>query len=196
MLKHMLTTDCPRSCEYCITRNVKAKRCDQFRKTEEVYKELKAQGHKEIMLTGGEPTSAPNFYVRAMFAYKHFGRLHMTTQNPRMIDNTHPINDNMFESIMYSLHDGLKDEYIGLKQTKVYGAVLDKQYHPNLPVELMVRGFSGLTINEEQRAGKTFTQELPHFDSFSIRVNRVGHCLDETIILPDLKVITDYREYL
>lgn len=198
MLKHMLTTQCPRNCEYCITRNVNIERYDGSRKTERVYKELKAQGHENIMLTGGEPTSAPNFYAKAIIAYKVFGttHIHMTTQNIKMIDGTHTVNDGMFQSIIYSLHDDLTNEVVRLKKCKVYSAILDRQYTPDLPQRLKDHGFSGLTINEEQREGKSFTTELPEIEGFSIRINRLGHCLDETIILPDLTVITDFRPYL
>ncbi len=193
MLKHMLTTACPRSCEYCITRNIKADESRDWDAINKLYIDFKAQGHTEIMLTGGEPTSANDFYHRAYLAGNHFN-VHMTTQNPEMISRE--MNDWVFDSIVYSLHDGLKDEKVGLKKCRVYGAILDEQYVPELPVRLKEQGFSGLTINEEQREGVTFDEELPEIEGFTIRINRAGHCMDETIILPNLTVITDYTPYL
>ena len=197
MLKHMLTTRCPRRCKYCITRNIKADDCNHLGAITEVYKEMISQGHTKIMLTGGEPTSANDYAFKVDLAYKWFDEVHMTTQNRLMINSTYRVmNDKYFTSIVYSMHDGLTNEQVCLQQTPVYGAILDSQWYPRLPHELMTRGFAGLTINEEQREGKPFKVKLPKLKDFSIRINRIGHCMDETIILPNLQMITDFTPYL
>ena len=197
MLKHMLTTRCPRRCKYCITRNIKADDCNHLGAITEVYKEMVAQGHTQIMFTGGEPTSTTDFAFKLDLAYKHFDEVHMTTQNRLMIDSTYRVmNDKYFTSIVYSLHDGITDEQVYLRETPVYGAILADQWYPRLPYELEARGFSGLTINEEQRNGEPFKENLPKIKGFSIRINRVGHCVNETIILPNLQIITDFTPYL
>jgi len=196
MLKHMLTTRCSRRCKYCITRNIKSDDCNHLGAIRHLYDRLVDEGHREIMLTGGEPSSATDFAFKVDLAYRCFDKVHMTTQNRLMIDGTYPAHDKVFDSIVYSLHDDLTDEQVGLHTTKVYGAILDTKWYPRLPHELKARGFAGLTINEEQREGKPFKARLPKLRKFSIRINRVGHCMNETIILPNLQIIKDFTPYL
>lgn len=197
MLKHMLTTKCPRSCEYCITRNVKAKEAvgpEADVATCELYEKLYREGHKEIMFTGGEPTSAKGFVYHVLNAKARFDRVHMTTQNEEILSSDAAL---MFDSIVFSLHDG----YTGQKVTngaKVYASILADQYSTKLVTSLMAAGFAGLAINEEQREGSPFDEyQLPrNLKTFSFKINRRGHCMNETIILPDLRVITDFTPYL
>ena len=106
MLKHMLTTNCPRSCEYCITRNINADECTNLDSIEFTYDQLCTQ-HKEINLTGGEPTKAKCFMEIVELASTYFN-IHLTTQNAGMLNSDRYTC--LFDSIMYSLHDGLMNE--------------------------------------------------------------------------------------
>lgn len=196
MLKHMLTTECPRRCSYCITRNINVEQNKSIFAMSFLYEKLQQLGHHSIMLTGGEPTCDPDFYMKAHIAKKIFEQVHVTTQNREMINGSHYINERIFSSIMYSLHDGLTDEHVRMQKVRVYASILSKMYSPDLPAQLKERGFAGLTINEDQRETIPFTQDVPDIKDFSFKINRAGHCMTETIILPDLTIITDFTPYL
>ena len=79
----------------------------------------------------------------------------------------------------------------------VYLSILDFQYSKGLLREAFCKCYSGLTINEEQRAEMEFTGlKEGKIKGFSVKVNKRGHCMNETIILPNLKVIKNYKPYL
>ena len=215
MLKHMLTTKCNRKCSYCITRNVSAKQELDINKVETLYLNMYAAGHKDIMLTGGEPTLAEKFFALSLLAMDVFDNVHITTQNEKIFvfDGLGGLHSTIafFDSVVVSLHD--KPLYESVMSAihphrdytndipKFYAAMLDEQYYsyPEIVTHLIENGWDGLTINEEQREGEKWSDcewmaLLP--PDFSFRVNRRGHCMDETIILPNLEVITDFRPYL
>ncbi|HEX2868647.1 MAG TPA: radical SAM protein [Ignavibacteriales bacterium] len=190
----MLTSRCNRKCEYCITRNIRVdSKGIEYAQIRRLYSDLSLE-HKEIMLTGGEPTLAPFLSIAVVTAKDFFEKVFITTQNPILLKPKHL--GGMFNAITFSMHDkaALKEKVEN--GATVYASILDKFYKQDLPEKLKAQGFSGLTINEEQREGKEFTQKLPEIEGFSIKVNRKGKCMDETIILPDLRVITDFREFL
>ncbi len=192
MLKYMLTVKCTRSCDYCITKNVKAKTDNNILKVIYSLIKLRLKGHKEIMFTGGEPTIAKHFVLKSLIAKVIFKGLYITTQNKGWLNTWQA---RMFNGITYSLHDIVKLPIIRQK-VNVYGSCIDFQYYDNLAHDLQACGFSGLTINEEQRQGEKFKKELPILKEFSIRVNDKGKCLDEDIMLPNLSVINDFNVYL
>lgn len=197
MLKHMLTTACPRKCEYCITRNVHAREERDLGQIEKVYRGL-SQRHREIMLTGGEPTLVKNFRDTIGLAIHFFSKVYLTTQNPVMLK---PGNGaRFFDAITFSIHDEKIPtvEYPTSGQTdlKVYAAILAKRYTSALPYDLKHAGYNGLTVNEDQRDTKSFEEWFPMIKDFSFRINRHGKCMNETIILPDLTVINNFTPYL
>jgi len=190
----MVTLKCPRKCEYCIVKNVKANECLQPLMIEDKYKEIRKY-HSKINLTGGEPTECTFFNTIVTMAKLNFNEVHITTQNPKIFDLNY-----QFDSIVFSLHDLLIPLIPkGQKAAKkVYASILGHQYNERLVHALALLGYDGLTINEEQREGKDFgpVPIFPEYPTFSIVVNRIGKCMDETIILPDLRVITDFTLYL
>jgi hypothetical protein len=191
MLKYMLTTKCTRTCEYCITRNVVAEEELDLDKVESKLFDLYKAGHKDIMITGGEPSCAEKFKDKVYLCGRIFPNMYITTQNPKVL----PMQLPYIKAVTFSLHDLDNIPRLGINQT-VYGAILDKQYFKELPGILKDLRFSGLTINENQRGTEEFTEELENIKDFSIRVNKRGKCMNETILLPDLRVITDFSKYL
>jgi len=199
MLKHMLTTDCPRRCEYCITKNVHSHQVTELERVERVYAGLVQAGYHELMLTGGEPTRAEKFNQIVQMASTLFDRVEITTQNPGILDSQIA---NLFDAIVFSLHDDRTADRIDPAKVScpVYAAVLADKWNEEDMFMLKDRGFAGITINEEQRGTGIPLKDLPlkkyKLERFSIKLNHKGTCLDETIIMPNLDVITNYRKYL
>ena len=192
MLKFMLTTICNRDCPYCITKNVVSKEEMDMKKVRQVLSSLRNK-HSSIMITGGEPTMANLFKEKVLCAKKIFDEVYLTSQNIYVLKNT-PLMDN-FKAITFSLHD-LKTIPKVENDVPVYASILDYQYHKDLSAKLRKLGYKGLTINENQRHKKAFTEKIPKLKNFSILINRVGKCLDEDIVLPNLEVINNFRKYL
>jgi len=193
MLKHIITTKCDRECPYCITKNVPAGCTTDFKLLKETYKRLTKQGHKQIMLTGGEPTLAEDFQTLAFCAKMWFDKIHITTQNESMLDWVAMYMD----SVNFSIHDRGIIPKAPSSNAPIYAAVMVSSYYADLPNELNKLGYSGLTINEDYRGTEDFERPIPQIENFSIRINKRGYCItDETIILPSLEVITDFRPYL
>ena len=199
MLKYMLTTKCNKKCPYCITRNVKAKECHDVGQITQVLESF-SKVFKDIMLTGGEPSKAIAFIPIVNLAYTLFKNVYITTKNPAVLGFSG------FKAITLSLHDPTISPRTTTTRP-VYAAIMADEYTQRLPEALREKGYSGLTINEDQRPS-TYTATSPPFidlipdtwklkhANFSIRINRKGKCMDETIILPDLKVIHNFRPYL
>jgi hypothetical protein len=148
------------------------------------------------MLTGGEPTMVDNMDDIIMLANSFFKKLYITSQNPVVLTNSYY---NQFDAVTFSIHD---KDFRPLKvevKVPVYASVMTKNYAPNLPRVLKHLGFAGLTVNEDQFSveGPFQMDDLDSIPSdFSFRINRVGKCLEETIILPDLSIITSFGQYL
>jgi hypothetical protein len=209
MLKHILTTACPRRCSYCLTRNVPV--LDVVvspKRIQERYRQLRDEGCQEIMLTGGEPTCHPIFPVVVQLAWSVFRKVHITTQNTALLDGSLPLSRRLLSSAVLSVHDlrALREVLspdIVLPPFPVYVAVMASSCYDSLDTlahQLHLRGYAGMTINEDQRG--TGEEELslaglraPYV--FSVRINRRGTCLDDTpILLPDLTLISSFRPYL
>lgn len=192
MLKHLLTSRCNRSCEYCISRNVTQKEWFRPKQLLKIYDTFYRQGHREIMLTGGEPTLAKFFMSYVNMARQVFPSVFITTQNPWVIEAYQF--EYRFKAVTFSIHDTVIPEVkINLP---VYASILDEMYHDGLIEELKRKRYAGLTINEEHRGTRVFSQEIASSENFSVRINRRGKCLDEPMILPDLTVITNFLNYL
>lgn len=188
MIKHILTTACP----YCITKNVPAIE-PRPALIDETYAALAAQGESEIMLTGGEPTLDFELLTACLNAgRRYFQDVHLTTANPRFLGHWIA---KFFDSIVYSHHDRepWALPFVG-PSVRAYLAVLADQFHQGLVAVAHASGFSGITVNEEQRAGERFEAEvLAPCPGFSIKINRRGHCLDQRILLPDLSIKENFK---
>lgn len=191
MLKHILTHACPRGCSYCITKNIKHSQELDLNRVELLYRDLRWE-HEDIMLTGGEPTVAKNWRKIAGLARNYFPEVCITTQNPEIFED---LNAYFFDRISFSLH-GAEPVCVKHCRVPVFAAILANEYSEELVKKLVNLGYSGVTINEEQRAGDSFDIELPEIKGFSFKINRRGNCMDETIIMPDLSICTDFTKYL
>jgi hypothetical protein len=121
-----------------------------------------------------------------------FNHVYLTTANPVILKTPMVY----IEAVTFSMHDKESTNLIVESGNTVYASIMKKFYTPELPYKLKDQGFAGLTINENQRENDPFTEEIPEVKDFSIRVNRIGKCLDEIIILPNLEIINDFRNYL
>ncbi len=193
MIKHIITTKCNRKYTYCITRNVEVKQNLDFNSVMNIYYKM-GQEDSSLMLTGGEPTLADNFLSCIYLANWYFDNVYLTTQNPEILSND--FKGLFLNAINFSIHDLKNIPTVNIK-VPVYASILDHLYNPKLIEELKALGYSGLTINEEQRKGKKFVAKLPRSTKkFSIRINRKGKCLKDKMILPDLTVINSFEKYL
>jgi len=193
MLKHILTTRCPRQCSYCITKNVKIKEYYSLFKVSEAYSyAIEREGSKSIMLTGGEPTIYKYFDEVLRIASLMFKEVYLTTANPEILNMPMP----EISAITFSMHDEEATRQKTFSGNTIYAAVMDKLYTPTLPFRLKQQGFAGLTINEDQRGEFNFSGRIPKIEDFSIRVNRRGKCMDEAIILPNLELIYSFTKFL
>jgi organic radical activating enzyme len=197
VLKHILTNKCTRKCSYCITRNVHEEQETDLSRVEVLYRSI-SNLHPDIMLTGGEPLLADHFCDIADLAGKNFNRVFLTTQNEMAL--YYSVCFKMFRAITFSIHDN-PERYKVLNGATVYAAVMADKYFYELPYMLKDAGFAGLTINEDQRSQDRFNECLlmaePEIKDFSIRINRRGRCMNDTImIMPDLSIINDFSNYL
>ncbi len=171
MLKHIITTKCNKNCSYCITKNVKNKDfnfdndCD---KVMPLYHKLSKE-HKQIVITGGEPTEHNNWYAFLTYASMAFKEVCITTQNESVLSNS--IVPLAAKSIVFSIHNQDFKKFKINIDIPVYAAILAEQYIPGMEKVLKKNGFSGLTINEEQRNGKSFTKKINPLKGFSIKSN-------------------------
>jgi hypothetical protein len=181
---------------------------------QERYRQLREAGHREIMLTGGEPMCHPIFPVVVQLAWSVFRRVHLTTQDTGVLDGALPLSWRLLSSVVLSVHDQralreVLDPSIVLPPYPVYVAVMADFFYRGLVPQLWQRGYAGLTINEDVRSTDRdlvpevlqawpCTELAAHdYDRFSIRINRRWECLDDTpILLPDLTLINSFRPYL
>ena len=194
MLKHIITKECNRKCSYCISKSITQEQLNSITRIDQAYNKCR-QDNRSIMLTGGEPTMAYGFKSIVELAKSWFPDVYIVTQNPKALtDNFY----RKFRAITFSMHDNKAKKLVVLNGTTVYASIMSHLYTPLLPGLLASNGFSGLTVNENQRdISHAFdNSNMPFIPNFSIRVNRIGKCLDETFIMPDLSVVHGYKEYL
>jgi len=196
MLKYMLTTKCNRKCNYCITKNIVVEEETNLDNVKEVLWKVRLEGYKDIMITGGEPSLSELFYSKLQLIGTIFNNVYITTQNEMLLEDYLPF----VKAISFSLHDSISQKvipFLTYSATPVYACILEDYYYYRLPFLLKDLGYKGLTINEEQRKGRHFDEkQLPEIEDFSIRVNRKGKCMNEVIILPNLKIINNFTPYL
>lgn len=189
MIKHIITIRCNRKCSYCITKKLKIRQKNSLKHLRAIYM-YESLFDDELMLTGGEPTLATNFKWNVYYGNYYFKKIYLTTQNPKVLSDNE--NNNFFNSISFSLHT-LKDIPEVKLKIPVYACILDNLYNPNLIKKLKALGYSGLTINEEQRNGKKLPRSTK---KFSIKINRRGKCLNDRILLPDLTVTNGFKKFM
>lgn len=205
MLKHVISSICNRKCDYCIARNIKEKQSYDLMALKKVYHDMYWQGHKAVMLTGGEPTIAPNFNAIVFLAFQVFDEVYLTTNDVNWVTKEKKL-QHLIDGITLSLHDisedgaTWQDLFRKSLSKKVYASILDHQYFPGIEERLAMKHFDGLTICENNWSQNDFDESVltqPEGHEFSIRVNRRGHCIkQEFIILPDLRVISSFDDYM
>lgn len=153
-----------------------------------------APTHKEIMLTGGEPTVAKDFWEIVDLANSLFnGEVYLTTQNLNMLNPNTVVGK--FKAVTFSDHDGVVPRVENGIPT--YLAIMAGTYEPMVFRKAWLNGYSGVTINEDQFQKERFDRWIPDYGKeFSIHINRLGKCMDETIIMPNLTIINNFRPCL
>lgn len=191
MIKYLITSECNRKCEYCITKNIHQKECEDCEKIIDVLMQFR---NEHIMITGGEPTLSENFGFITMSAKMINKHIYLTSQNPEVLKRD---SINMYyDAVTFSLHDYKNVPKVEI-DIPVYASILSDKFFQDLPRVLRQLGYAGLTINEEQREGCYFNDSIvQEFPGFSLKINRKGNCMDDTMILPDLTVINDFTPYL
>lgn len=204
MLKHLLTLACPRRCPYCVVRHVPPCEANlDLDKLTDAYLGLRAGGHRAVMLTGGEPLRHPDFGGVLTAACEVFREVHVMTQEPAALG----LPRCWVTSVVFSLHDYPRRAPPFVRtDAPVYASVLAAQLDARLPQLLLERGYAGLTLNEDQFGGGPTIEEalaraganhlLSATAPLSLKLNRRGHCANETVLLPDLTVVRDFTRYL
>jgi hypothetical protein len=200
MVKHILTTKCPRKCTYCISKNINIEeRKPSFANSRAllgIYNSLSAK-HDSIMLTGGEPSCSDNFQIAVKHAKSMFKKVFLTTQDVFFLLSDY---SNQFDAVIFSWHDYNSDLFYKIKnRATIYCSILANLYKSSLPLTLKELGYAGLTINENHFGSETFDESrLPQTENFSIKINRRGKCFeqDTVYIMPDLSIRTSFKEFL
>lgn len=193
MIKYMLTSKCTRNCSYCITRNIKSEECNDYEKIQEVLESLKGQ---QLMITGGEPTCSDYFEGKTLIAKSWFKELYLTTQNEKVLRSKFV--EKYYKSVTFSLHGRNPIPKVEI-DIPVYASILigEDKYKIGFIDKLKKLGYKGLTANEDQR-GSQPAKKMDYWSigGFSFKLNPKGNCMDETIILPNLKIINNFVPYL
>ena len=184
-------------------RNVQRQEEHDLRRVGQVLYEAREHDNT-MMLTGGEPTISLQFEEKAELAASIFNEVYLTTANWRYIASIQRANKHL-DAITYTIHFpediyALSNSGLNVGDRPVDAAIVWPQLNEIVERagELAVLGFSGLTINEDQRGTAAFDEDdLPDVSDFSYKVNRRGHCLaDTTIIFPDLTVETHFQKWV
>lgn len=208
MIKHLITTDCTRSCEYCITRGLSVSEEQDLRKVQALYEKLRVN-HDSITITGGEPTLNPRFYTYLTIAYGIFDNISVITASDEILSANHWTD--LLHSITYSIHVcDIRDLMTKKVEHKVptYASVLSFNFFKYMSRGglhvLRENGYAGVSIREDIRnPGSLYIPDRTNAcllkentDDFSIRIVPAQECLRGTYILPDLRVVHDFREVM
>lgn len=203
MLKYIMTTNCPRKCEYCISRNVAGYE-ESLNDNECVLamQKLYRDGYKDIMLTGGEPTVAKKFFRKLRWAGIVFDTIHIVTQNKEWLVNNDG-DTKLFDSIVFSRHGEADIPYVGDVESNVYLSILEWEYSPEVIAEAYLNGYAGVSIQENNFGSDGFAHEVGAkmwADAYglSLKINREGHCVDDAtpIMLPDYTVVDSFKGFM
>ena len=195
MIKYIITIDCPLKCSYCITKNLKIKKpkvdytfLTTFRNICYHYGSIE----KDIMYTGGEPTIDKEYlFLVKSIAEFYFKNQYIVTANEEVLNDK---DYNKFDTVMFSLHGRIPKEV--KLDIPVYCGCMEHEYNDYLPFILKQKGYKGLTISENQRGNIKFNKKLPKIKNFTYKINRIGKCMNDNIILPDLNIINNFKNYL
>jgi molybdenum cofactor biosynthesis enzyme MoaA len=198
MIKHIITTDCSRSCSYCISKKINIKQADykQLIELPALYDKL-SQQHDSIMITGGEPTQANLFDYYYYLARACFKKVFITTQEETLLQWKK--SSLYFDAITFSWHDLKAWRYAVTNDAVVYASILSHLYSDWLVRTVHSLGYSGLTINENLFTKDVFDEsQLPQIEGFSIKINRRGQCFNNgtVYIMPDLSIRENFEEFL
>jgi len=200
MLKHIITTKCPRGCEYCISKNLRVSSELSAHQAIDYWKKWLEACHLEkgsdINLTGGEPGMHPEFDDFVFNACQYFVNVNVTTSLISLI------NFDYSHTTVFSLHGRIPSyDMVVVPGCTVYASILSNEYYVGIVDDLADLGFRGLTINEDHRGGgvKISNLSLPKSpEGFSIKCNYEGYCVndDTPIMLPDGSIIKGFLPYL
>lgn len=199
MIKHIITTECTRSCNYCISKKINIEQPNNellVKKLPDLYWHLSMQ-HDSIMLTGGEPTQASHFYIYVSTARQYFKKVFITTQDEYLLGWKG--SKRFFDAITFSWHDLKTWRYAVTNDAVVYASILSHLYSDWLVKTVQSLGYSGLTINENHFTKDVFDEsQLPQIEGFSIKINRRGQCFKNNTlyIMPDLSIRENFEEFL
>lgn len=198
MIKHIITTECQRSCSYCISKKINIEQIDYqgLLRLPELYKGLSMQ-HDSIMITGGEPTQASHFDIYVTYARQYFKKVFITTQDEYLL--SWKGSKHYFDAITFSWHDLKTWRYAVTNGAVVYASILSHLYSDWLVKTVKELGYSGLTINENHFTKEVFDEtQLSQIEGFSFKVNRRNECFNNgTIyIMPDLSIRKSFEEFL
>lgn len=196
--RYMVTSECHRGCEYCISKNVKVAQDNDIVRIANLMQYV-SKTYDSLELTGGEPTLDPKLTLKILLAKKYFPIVSVRTAEPKHLS---ALECKILDHINISGHD--LDYYIDQYprdilsfrgQAKVYLSINLNQYYDDLPKLLALHGWDGLSIWEDVWNPKPkayFNIEVPK--GFSVRHLGTNESLDQLIILPDLDIITG-KEY-
>lgn len=198
MIKHIITTECQRSCSYCISKKIDIEQVNyqELLRLPELYKKLSMR-HDSIMITGGEPTQASHFDIYVTYARQCFKKVFITTQDEYLLGWKG--SKRFFDAITFSWHDLKTWRYAVTNDAVVYASILPHLYSEWLVKTVQSLGYSGLTINENNFGTDVFDEtQLPQIEGFSIKVNRRDQCFkNKTLyVMPDLTIRENFEEFL
>ncbi len=199
MIKHIITTECQRSCSYCISKKINIEEADNdllAKKLPDLYWHLSMQ-HDSIMITGGEPTQAKAFSIYVNYARQYFKKVFITTQDEYLLGWKG--SKRYFDAITFSWHDLKTWRYAVTNEAVVYASILSHLYSDWLVKTVKELGYAGLTINENHFATDAFDETLlPQIEGFSFKVNRRDECFNNSTIyiMPDLSIHKSFEEFL
>ena len=198
--RYMVTSECHRGCEYCISKNVKVAPDNDITRIANLMRYV-SKTHDSLELTGGEPTLDPKLTLKLLIAKEYFRTVSVRTAQPMHLS---PLECKVFDHINVSAHN--LDDFIDKRpvdvlqfrdgHTKMHMSINDHQYYAGLPKRLARHGWDGLSIWEDVWNPKPKSDLAPHTapEGFSVRHLSSDECLDQIIILPDLDIITG-QEY-
>ena len=197
--RYMVTSECHRGCEYCISKNVEVAQDNDITRIANLMRYV-SKTHDSLELTGGEPTLDSKLTLKLLIAKEYFRIVSVRTAQPTHLSS---LECKVFDHINVSAHN--LNDFVNKRPedilqfnngyTKVHMSINNHQYYADLPKHLAEHGWNGLSIWEDVWNPKPkvyFNIEAP--EGFSVRHLGTEECLDQLIILPNLDVITG-QEY-
>lgn len=202
-IKHIVTLKCSTNCEKCVNKLslYQPKGVLGTYGRRQLYAELSCV-YDHIIITGGEPTLAPNLGDIIRDAANFFPKVSLFTRNPTIVSGKYPWGFRMgrekslldcLHSINFSSMQG-HEELTELDAPEVLVNVPVYFWLPAeaslLPIPdqsrfLLLRGYSGLTYYEIIPDGVRLRSLIPTYANFSVQHRTQEDCVRGNVILPD-----------